>query len=73
MMKNIAILAIDLGKNVCSLVGSDGLGKVVLRRRIKRGRASLSPCVVAMEPCCGAHPLGQIFVSRGQVRLMSPE
>lgn len=78
-MKNIAILGIDLGKNVCSLVGLDSVGKVVLRRRIKREgmRAfaeSLSPCVIAMEACCGAHYLGRIFVDFGhQLRLMSPE
>ena len=75
-MKNIFILGIDLGKNVCSLVGS---GSVVLRRRIKREglpafAECLSPCVVAMEACCGAHYLGRVFVDRGhEVRLMSPE
>jgi hypothetical protein len=35
-MKSISILGIDLGKNVCSLVGLDGSSSVVLRRRIKR-------------------------------------
>jgi transposase len=78
-MKNIAILGIDLGKNVCSLVGLDGAGAVVLRRRMKREglpafAERLSRCVVAMEACCGAHYLGRIFVDRGhEVRLMSPE
>jgi transposase len=78
-MKNIAILGIDLGKNICSLVGVDGSGNVVLRRRMKREglpafAERLSPCVVAMEACCGAHHLGRVFVDRGhEVRLMSPE
>ena len=54
---------IDLGKNVCSLVGIDATGAVVLRRRAKRetliGMADKLPrCVVAMEACCGAHHLG---------------
>jgi transposase len=36
--------------------------------------ASLAPCVVAMEACCGAHHLGRIVRDQGhQVRLMSPE
>lgn len=35
-MTTIAILGIDLGKNVCSLTGLDETGKVVLRRRMKR-------------------------------------
>ena len=32
----IDVLGIDLGKNVCSLVGLDGSGAVVLRRRVRR-------------------------------------
>ena len=36
--------------------------------------ARLTPCVVAMEACCGAHHLGRIVRDQGhQVRLMSPE
>ncbi len=31
----IAILGIDLGKNSCSLVALDGLGKIVKRRRMR--------------------------------------
>jgi transposase len=34
-MAKIAVLGIDLGKNVCSLAGLDQTGKVVLRRRMK--------------------------------------
>jgi transposase len=75
----IAVLGIDLGKNVCSLVGLDETGAVVLRRRARRetlvGMADKLPrCIVAMEACCGAHHLGRIFAARGHdVRLMSPE
>lgn len=78
-MATIAVLGIDLGKNVCSLVGLDDAGKVALRRRIKREglpafAERLTACVVAMEACCGAHWLGRIFAARGhEVRLMSPE
>ena len=78
-MVTIAVLGIDLGKNVCSLVGLDEAGKAILRRRMKWEGLStfaerLSPCVVAMEACCGAHWLGRIFAARGhKVRLMSPE
>ena len=32
----IAVLGIDLGKNVCSVVGLDRSGAVVLRRRVRR-------------------------------------
>jgi transposase len=78
-MTQIAVLGIDLGKNVCSLAGLDQTGKVVLRRRMKRGGLPafierLAPCMIAMEACCGAHHLGRIFADQQhQVRLMSPE
>ena len=46
----VSVLGIDLGKNVCSIVGLDGSGAVVLRRRVKRKTligltAKLSPCI----------------------------
>ena len=75
----ISMLGIDLGKNVCSIVGLDASGAVVLRRRVKRETliglaAKLPPCIVAMEACCGAHHLGRLFANQGhEVRLMSPE
>ena len=75
----IAVLGIDLGKNSCSVVGLDGTGQVVMRRRMQRDSvikfaSGMAPCVVAMEACCGAHHLGRIVRDYGhQVRLMSPE
>jgi transposase len=75
----IAVVGIDLGKNTCSLVGLDEDGRVIVRRRLRRESvtkftASLAPCLVAMEACCGAHHLGRILQAQGhQVRLMSPE
>ena len=75
----IAVLGIDLGKNVCSVVGLDASGAVVLRRRVRRDTliglvAKLPVCIVGMEACCGAHHLGRLFAAQGHnVRLMSPE
>src|SRR3712207_6255520 len=75
----IAVLGIDLGKNSCSVVGLDGAGRVVLRRRMQRDgvaklAAGLPACVVAMEACCGAHHLGRLLRDTGhEVRLMPPE
>jgi transposase len=75
----ISVLGVDLGRNVCSVVGLDAFGRVVMRRRMRRetliGLAEkLPPCVVGMEACCGAHHLGRIFDTHGHdVRLMSPE
>ena len=75
----VSVLGIDLGKNSCSVVGLDDMGKIKMRRRMHRDSvikiaSGLAPCVVAMEACCGAHHLGRILRERGhQVRLMSPE
>src|ERR1700712_753244 len=75
----IAILGIDLGKNSCSVVGLDSTGKVLVRRRMRRGTviafcSKLPPCVAAMEACCGAHHMGRALLAQGHtVRLMSPE
>ena len=75
----IAVLGIDLGKNSCSVVGLNGTGEVVLRRRMRRDSlvtltSSLPPCIVAMEACCGAHHLGRLLAAQGHsIRLMSPE
>ena len=49
----IMTLGIDLGKSVCSLVGMDAAGAVVLRRKIKRNgvltfTVGLAPCQVAL-------------------------
>src|SRR6516165_4612703 len=75
----IAVLGVDLGKNVCSIVGLDALGAVVMRRKVRRETLialaeRLPPCIVGMEACCGAHHLGRLFAACGHdVRLMSPE
>lgn len=76
---HIAVLGIDLGKNSCSVVGLDNSGKVILRRRMQRKTIvalalKISPCIIAMEACCGAHHLGRNLSAQGHtVRLMSPE
>src|SRR6202020_1850565 len=76
---DISVLGIDLGKNVCSVVGLDASGAVVMRRRMRRetliGLAERLPaCIVGMEACCGSHHLGRVFASHSHdVRLMSPE
>ena len=35
-MAKISVLGVDLGKNVCSVVGLDASGAVVMRRRMRR-------------------------------------
>jgi transposase len=79
MGMDIAVLGVDLGKNVCSVVGLDPSGAVVMRRKVRRETLialaeKLPPCVVGMEACCGAHHVGRVYAAHGHdVRLMSPE
>ena len=72
-------LGLDLGKNWIHMVGLDGSGRIVLRRRVKRHRllaqmANMSKCLIGMEACCGAHHLGRALQAQGHtVRLMPPQ
>lgn len=61
---DVAVIGIDIGKDVFHLVGFCSDGKIALRRKIKRLALAetfkkLPPCVVGMEACLSAH-----FVSR---------
>jgi transposase len=56
---DVAVLGVDLCKNVCGVVGLDASGAVVMRRKVRRETLvalaeKLAPCVVGMEACCGA-------------------
>ena len=72
----IRILGLDLGKTSFHAVGFDARGRVLLRRKFSRPQlvrfvATLPPCIVGMEACCGAHHLGRLFLAHGHdVRLM---
>ena len=80
----VSVLGIDLGKNVCSIVGLDASGAVILRRRAKRETliglvAKLPPCIVAMEAWSPGSLLWRassrpsVRTQGHDVRLMSPE
>src|SRR3954454_9509459 len=61
---DLAVIGIDIGKEVFHLIGLSRDGKVVLRRKIRRLALTdifkkLPPCLVGMEACLSAH-----FVSR---------
>ena len=75
----VKVLGIDLAKEVFHLHGVDARGHVVLRKRLRRRElmawmANLSPCLVGMEACAGAHHWARKFRELGhEVRLMSPQ
>lgn len=66
----IMTVGVDLAKNVFSVHGVDEHGQVALRRTVRRDQllalfASLSPCVIAMEACSGAHHWARQFTRLG--------
>ena len=78
-MDEITTVGIDLAKSVFSLHGVGGLGRVLLRRTIRRDQleeavAKLQPCLIGMEACSGAHEWARRFVAYGHtVKLMAPK
>ena len=78
-MEKVTTVGIDLAKAVFSLHGVDGAGRAVLRRTVRRDQlvevvAGLSPCLIGMEACSGAHEWGRRFQEHGHmVRLMAPK
>src|SRR5262249_14204566 len=72
----IAVVGIDIGKNSFHLVGQDKRGAIVLRQKWSRGQmearlANLSPCLIGMEACVGAHHLSRKLKALGpDARLM---
>ena len=77
-MLEITTVGLDLAKNVFQAHGADALGRVALRRKLRRDQvlaffAQLPRCLVAMEACGGAHFWGREIGRLGhEVRLMPP-
>ena len=73
---SIAVVGIDIGKNSFHVVGHDQRGAIVLRQKWSRGQvetrlANLSPCLIGMEACVGAHHLSRKLQTAGHdTRLM---
>jgi transposase len=60
----IAVVGIDIGKNSFHVVGHDQRGAIVLRqkwsrRQVETRLANLSPYLIGMEACVGAHHLSR--------------
>lgn len=78
-MEKITTVGIDLAKRVFALHGVDGLGRVVLRRTVRREQlmeavAGLPPCVIGMETGSGAHAWARAFSALGHtVKLIAPK
>jgi transposase len=70
------MIGLDLAKSVFQAHGVDEAGRVVVRRQLRRGQvegffAELTPAVIGMEACGGAHHWARRLQGLGhEVRLM---
>jgi transposase len=77
-MGEVVTIGLDLAKLVFQAHGADAAGRVVFRKTLRRAKVleffgRLSPCVVAMEACAGAHHWGRQIAKLGHtVRLIPP-
>jgi len=77
-MSEVSTVGLDLAKMVFQAHGADVLGRVVFRKTLRRPKVleffgKLSPCVVAMEACGGAHHWAREIGRLGHtVRLIPP-
>jgi transposase len=77
-MSEITTVGLDLAKQVFHAVGCDARGKVVRKRMLRRAQvrayfAKLSPCLVGMEACAGAHYWARELTALGHdVKLLPP-
>lgn len=73
-LTEITVIGIDIGKNSFHIVGLDGRGAIVLRQKWSRGQvearfANMTPCLIGMEACVGAHLRDQASsTSEGDMR-----
>jgi transposase len=74
--ESVTTIGIDIGKNTFHLIGFDRRGAIAARQKLSRGQivsrlANISPCLIGMEACVGAHHLGRQLKALGHdARLM---
>jgi transposase len=77
-MERIAVVGLDLAKNVFQWHGVAADGAVVVRRQLRRSQvlgffSSIEPCLVGIEACASAHHWARELGELGhEVKLMPP-
>jgi len=77
-MKQITTVGLDLAKTVFQVHAVDAAGAVVIRRQVRRTQvllffSRLTPCLIGMEACAGAHFWARELAKFGhEVRLIPP-
>ena len=75
-MTQVSMIGLDIAKNVFQVHGEDSAGKMVIQKRLSRGRvigffSKLAPCLVALEACGTSHYWGRMLRALGhEVRLI---
>ena len=78
-MKEITTIGIDLAKTIFQLHGVDRHGKTSLKKTVSRAKlletlANLSPCLIGIEACGGAHHWARKIMELGHtVRIIAPQ
>src|SRR5476649_2385402 len=77
-MQEVTTIGLDIAKSVFQVHGVDVIGKVVIRRQLKRRYVlaffeKLAPCLVGIEACASSHHWSRELKALGYtVRLMPP-
>ena len=75
----ITTVGLDIAKNLFQVHGADAQGRVLLKRKLARGKvleffATLPACLVGLEACGAAHFWARELTKLGhEVRLMPPQ
>ena len=78
-MTSIKVVGLDLAKSVFQVHGVDGAGRIVMRKKLRRGQvlaffAELDRCLIGLEACATAHHWARSLQSLGhEVRLIPPQ
>ncbi len=78
-MESISVVGVDLAKNVIQLHAVDAVGKVILKKAVRRSGflaffANLPCCLIGMEACSSSHYWARELTKLGhQVKLMAPQ
>src|SRR5471032_1307046 len=77
-MQEVTTIGLDIAKSVFQVHGVDAIGKVVIRRQLKRRYVlaffqKLPPCLIGIEACASSHHWSRELKALGYtVRLMPP-
>src|SRR6516164_895240 len=74
---SLAVIGVDIGKEVFHIVGLGVDGKIAFRRKIRRlglkdAFEKLPPCIVGMEACLSAHFVSRLLRALGDKPRISP-